>query len=266
MPSRILLAVMLTFGANAALRCGSSQPNGERRNPALASVPAASPEAAASRNTAAPPHTAERPTTPAEPARRRYALLALGDSLTDERVHGGGYLKYMAGRCPESRIDNFAKGGTMVNQMRRQFEAVSPPAGGYTHLLIFGGVNDLYSDLTAGRTVKKITQDLSSIYKRAHQQGMQVIAITVAPWGGFARFYNPQRAKATLELNRWIKDQQTSGAVDVVIDAHALLSCGDPERLCPDYEQRKNDGLHFNRAGHERLGQMLYQSVFQDCR
>ena len=42
----------------------------------------------------------------------------------------------------------------MVNQMRRRFDddVFGPGKPAYTHVIVFGGVNDLYSDLTAGRT------------------------------------------------------------------------------------------------------------------
>jgi lysophospholipase L1-like esterase len=155
----------------------------------------------------------------------------------------------------------------MVNQMRRRYEAqiLSRPSGTYTHLIVFGGVNDLYSDLTAGRSVAKISADLAYIYDSARARGMKVVAITVAPWGGFKRYYNDSRARTTRELNAWIGSRVAEGSVDFVVDAYALLSCGDAERLCDDYELRHKDGLHFNQAGHEKLGAAIYATAFSDC-
>jgi hypothetical protein len=71
--------------------------------------------------------------------------------------------------------------------MRRRFEAEGLPKlpGGFTELVVFGGVNDLYSDETAGRSVAKIQKDLSAIYAAGKRNGLRVIAFTVAPWGGF---------------------------------------------------------------------------------
>lgn len=191
----------------------------------------------------------------------------MGDSLTDPRSGGGGYLAYVKARCPESRFDNLGVGGEMVNQMRARFERdlFAPGKPRYSHLVLFGGVNDLYSDLTAGRVPAKISRDLTWMYARARDAGMRVIAINVAPWGGFSRYYNATRARATLELNDWIKSQQAAGAVDGVIDAYGLLSCGDPERLCPEYSRPHRDGLHFGRLGHEKLGQALYEQAFASC-
>ena len=77
---------------------------------------------------------------------------------------------------------------------------------------------------------------------------------------------NQRRSQATLELNSWIRDQFNAGTVDYVIDAYALLSCGRPEYLCPDYARPFKDGIHFGPAGHQKLGEALYERAFKDCR
>lgn len=201
-------------------------------------------------------------------SRRAYRVAALGDSLTDRRVGGGLYLARLQELCPESRFDHFGKGGDMVNQMRRRlpavFAAASSPETRYTHLVVFGGVNDLYSDLTAGRTVRKITADLEAIYDEARAQGLAVVAITVAPWGGFSRWFTPARAETTRELNAWIRARPAAGTVAHVVDAHELLGCGDS--LCEAYSKPHRDGLHFGPEGHRRLGEALHRTAFPDCR
>lgn len=240
------------------------------------SVPEAAPSASSATTTSPPAATHEgnaakeappEVSPPPSPApRRRYVIAALGDSLTDKRSGGGGYLDVVAQACPRSVIDNFGKGGDMVNQMRRRFERDLLPLAarrGYTDLVLYGGVNDLYSDETAQRTNDRIQADLSAIYEQARAAGMRVIAITVSPWGGFTRYFNPRRAENTRRLNAWIADQLTSGAVDRVVDSYTLLSCGDAERLCPDYAQR--DGLHLAAAGQRLLGQALLEAAFSDC-
>jgi len=191
----------------------------------------------------------------------------LGDSLTDVSSHGGGYVRYLEQRCPASRFLNLAKGGAMVNQMRRRFEQTlaNEPRGAFSHVVVFGGVNDLYSDETAGRTTTKIENDLTTLYAGARALGARVVAITVAPWGGFTRYFTPHRADTTRELNAWILAQTADGSVDVAVDAFALLSCGDPNRLCERYERAKSDGLHFGQAGHEALGALLYEREFHTC-
>jgi lysophospholipase L1-like esterase len=202
----------------------------------------------------APPKESLRP--------RRVA--ALGDSLTDSRSGGGGYLEVLRERC-KLEVDNFGRGGDMVNQMRRRFEReILPRASEYGALIVFGGVNDLYSDQTAGRTVSKIQDDLRAIYEQAKASGLSVIAITVAPWGGFTRYWNERRGRATLELNAWISSQ-VGASLTQVVDAHTLLACEPPERLCVEYERKPKDGLHFNQEAQRRLGDALVAAAFSSC-
>jgi lysophospholipase L1-like esterase len=229
---------------------------------ALSAVPPASafvPTPSSSTSPAAPP------TSRANAERRPCRVALIGDSLTDTRV-GGSYVKFLAARSPKSRFVNFAKGGAMVNQMKRQVDAMlADPEGSFTHLVVFGGVNDLYSDETAGRTVPKIEADLRALYAAGRARGLRVVAITVAPWGGFEKYYNARRGVTTRELNAWILAGTERGDVDVAVDAYTLLSCGDPERLCPRYTLAKNDGLHFGKLGHEMLGQALHDAEFVRC-
>ncbi|HET9929234.1 MAG TPA: SGNH/GDSL hydrolase family protein [Polyangiaceae bacterium] len=233
--------------------------------PAPAEAPAVLETAASS---PPPPVAAATPSASATPvSRKAHRVVVLGDSLSDPRVHGGHYLDGL-GACPGITIDNFAKGGFMVNQMRRRFESEVTPTltKDHTDLIVFGGVNDLYSDETAGRTVEKISADLTRIYDGAKAHGLRVIAITVAPWGGFTRYYNGRRGQATERLNAWIRQQQAEHRVDVVVDAAPLLACGDVERLCPEYEPPFHDGLHFGRLGHEKLSRALLDAAFAACR
>jgi lysophospholipase L1-like esterase len=206
------------------------------------------------------------------PAGQIYQVAAIGDSLTDVRSHGGKYLAYLRDRCPESRFDNYGKGGESVEMMRRRFVRdvighARSPKPAYTHVIVFGGVNDVLGDTMHGRTPKKIENDMDTMYGLAREAGIKVVGITVSPWGGYAQFYNPRRAAATREVNQWILAQWRLGKIDYAIDAYELLSCGDAEKLCADFEMRWiRDGLHFNQDAHARLGQSLHETVFSDCR
>jgi lysophospholipase L1-like esterase len=209
----------------------------------------------------------DRPQPAQSAPRQAYVVAAMGDSLTDARSGGGKFLAVLRKHCPNSRFDNYGKGGEMVNQMRRRFDAdmFSPGKPAYTHIIVFGGVNDLYSDLTAGRTPAKIAADLTWMYREAHDHGARVVALTVAPWGGFTRFFNEGRSRATLVLNEWILAQEPVHMVDAAVDTYGLLSCGDPTHLCPAYMPPFADGLHFGDQGHERLGEVLFAQVFANC-
>lgn len=247
---------------------------------ASAKTPSSSSAPAASANSAptalAILHSADVATAPSAPPAASVAtapsrsrrVVVLGDSLSDPSVGGGGYFRYLMSACPGVEVESLAKGGFMVNQMRRRFQEELAPRlpGGFDTIIVFGGVNDLYSDESAGRTVEKIQNDLTTIYRASKAAGLRVIALTVAPWGGFSRYYNPRRAEATLRLNAWLRSQITTGLVDVVIDTHPLLLCGDDaDRLCPDYQSPFRDGLHFGKVGQERIGRALVEQGFRDC-
>jgi lysophospholipase L1-like esterase len=231
--------------------------------PASAAPAAAGPAPSSAPSPSAPPSP---PVPPSSGAAARHRLVVLGDSLSDSKVNGGGYLQPLA-RCPNLEIENLARGGFMVNQMRRRFESQVLPRlpGAFDQILIFGGVNDLYSDETAGRTVEKISADLEKMYRASKAAGLRVIALTVAPWGGFHKYFNARRTASTLQLNAWIRAQRASGLVDVVLDTYPLLSCGNSEELCPDFVLPFKDGLHFGKGGHQKLGAALLNAAFPEC-
>ncbi len=275
--------VLLGTGASCGRPSESERATPTAAAPAPPKAPDAAPKSAladtltppapSSAAPSAPPATSSAtppaPSTALVPRSRRYVIAALGDSITDKRSHGGGYLDFVAKRCPASAIDNYGKGGDMTNQMRARLERDLLPRArerGYTHLVVFGGVNDLYSDLTAGRTNDRIESDLSAIYGRAHEYGMAVVAVTVAPWGGYSRYFDARRGENTRLLNAWMKARTEAGVVQHVVDAYALLACGDPELLCPEFEPPFHDGLHPGTKGHEVLGKALFETAFADCR
>jgi lysophospholipase L1-like esterase len=186
----------------------------------------------------------------------------LGDSLSDEQVGGGGFVRSLRRHCPNASFDNRAKGGFMVNQIRRRLEnEVLPEGQRYSHAIVFGGVNDLYSDQSAGRSLDKIEADLARIYQLLIARHVQVIAVTVTPWGDFKRWFTALRGQNTLSLNRWI----LSRADVTPVDAYPLLSCGDPQKLCPELAAPHKDGLHFGKLGHEKLAQALLDGPFSSC-
>jgi lysophospholipase L1-like esterase len=207
---------------------------------------------------AAPPARSGDPT--------RYVVAAFGDSLSDEKVGGGKYLAFLRERCPGSTFVSLGKGGAMVNQIRQRHREHlgAPDVPAYTHVLILGGVNDLYSDETAGRTPAKIENDLAAMYQLSRESHARVIAVTVAPWGGFSRYWTPKRQRETDTLNDWIRARPAASQVDHLIDASAILA-GDPRTiLCEGCGQK--DGLHWTRAGHEKIADALFQQIFSDCR
>jgi lysophospholipase L1-like esterase len=267
------IVLLLLCGTVLSACQRSSKPGKETTQPATSQEPTQalepvtnSPSHVHDAENNAPAHAAEPDVASA--AKKRYVVAALGDSITDARVGGGGYLKVLREKCPQSVFLNFGKGGDMTNQMRRRFELDIRPqvsAQQINTLLVYGGVNDLYSDLTADRKNERIEEDLSSIYRQAKASGLKVVAVTVSPWGGFAKYWNPRRGQNTKLLNSWIMGQVANGLIDKAVDSYAPLSCGDPEVLCAQYETRSHDGLHPGAEGHTILGQKLAQEAFADC-
>ena len=235
-----------------------------RSDPAVTAVAPSSSAAEVFARTEVPAPARPASAEPEPP--RPSSVLIVGDSLSDEARSGGGFVRLLRERCPHVTFDNRAKGGFMVNQMRRRLEQqILPEAGHYSHAIVFGGVNDLYSDQTAHRTLSRIEADLSSIYAALKARNVEVIAVTVTPWGGFARWHTPERAQSTLALNRWILEQAAQGTVAAALDAYPLLSCGVPTQLCPELAAPFEDGLHFGKLGHQKLGEALYELAFRGC-
>jgi lysophospholipase L1-like esterase len=218
----------------------------------------------------AAPATADKSAAPPPPAasKRTYVVAAMGDSLTDPKSHGGKYLDRLKEHCPKSRFDSYGKGGQMVNQMRKRFARDVLGEGGdgskpkYTHVLVLGGIGDILSNETAGRTAEKIETDLAKMYSLAKEQGVEVIALTLPPWGSF-QAYDPARHRMTLDVNDWIRKQPKAGTVTSVIDIYPLLSCGKQADLCEKYGWK--DRLHWSDAGHAVVGEALRKAIFSDC-
>ena len=259
MARRLLYALMRDtdqwLESHPAAACSTEPPQSPGQSPA-----AANQEAGAA--------AAETP-----PKRAYYRVAAIGDSLTAVRSRGGRYLDYLRRKCPKSRFDNYGVGGENVAQMRRRFqrEVVGDPRAKrrprYSHVIVFGGVNDLMNDVSGGRSTAKIIADLDAMYTMARRAGARVVGITVAPWGGLESHYNPRRAGAMREVNDWILAQAQAGKIDLALDSVQLLGCDDGEKLCESFELPWiRDGLHFNEAAHDKLGQALYDAKFSDCR
>lgn len=203
---------------------------------------------------------------------RRYVVAAIGDSLTDTRAGGGGYLAALRARCPESRFDAYGVGGQRTDHMRWRFgadlwgkNAPWPKKPKYSHVLVLGGVNDLASTSLFDARTERIQRNLSYMFRRGRENGLSVVALTVPPFGRL-RGFEDRRLEATARLNRWILDEAARGHVDHAVDINPLLSCGDPAVLCPTYRRFANDQIHWGKRGHETVGQALHRQVFSDCR
>jgi lysophospholipase L1-like esterase len=205
------------------------------------------------------------------PAQRPYVVAAIGDSLTDPRSHGGIYLEVLRQRCPKSRFESYGVGGNMANMMKRRFVrdvyGEDPPGKktadrpAWTHVIILGGLGDVISNLTAKRTAAAIQRDIGWMVDETHRRGAKALVLTLPPWAG-ANQYDGVRAQMARDVNTWILGE-TGKSIDASFDTRPVLSCGQPERLCAD--AAAPDGLHWSRAGQEKLGDALARGPFADC-
>ena len=112
----------------------------------------------------------------------------------------------------------------------------------------------------------RIQTDLTRIYELLRERSVTIVAVTVTPWGGFKRWYSPERGKNTISLNAWLLERAGKGEVAATVDAYPLLSCGEPEKLCPALAAPHKDGLHFGKLGQQKLAEALLSGPFQACR
>lgn len=204
----------------------------------------------------------------ASAATRRYVVAAIGDSLTDPRVGGGRYMKHLARLCPASRFDTYGVGGQQTVDMRARFAADifgggrKEPKTEYTHVIVLGGVNDLFGGTVGTERLARIEAQLGAMYREAHQHGIAVIALTVTPWGHTGSAHD--RA-VTATLNGWILDQAKQGSVEHAVDLSPLLVCGRTDTLCVPFRKTYDDQVHWNDLGHERVADAIHRVAFADC-
>ena len=204
--------------------------------------------------------------------RHRYVVAAIGDSITDAHVGGGKYLKDLEAHCPKSRFDNYGIGGQFVRNMLDRFDAdvFGEKRGAkarpgdrrkpdYTHVIVFGGVNDLISHPNDAM-LASAEQDLATMYAKARARGVRIVAMTIPMWAP----HNAHDVRMDEAFNRWILEQASGGDVKVV-DIRGPLVCEEQGTLCREYRRYPVDTVHWGARGHEVVADALWKSAFADC-
>ncbi len=174
-------------------------------------------------------------------------------------------------RCPDSRFDAYGVGGQQTSHMRWRFRqdvfgvGTTAAKPSYTHVIVFGGINDLAARHITPRALAEIEGNLAKMYGMAAARGLEVIAVALPPWGQ-SKFGKRPKAKATAVLNEWLSARAQTGQVDALVDVGADLACGSAMNLCPKYRKFPSDHVHWNAAGHRVLARHLFSQVFSDCR
>jgi lysophospholipase L1-like esterase len=173
-------------------------------------------------------------------------VLAVGDSFT-----AGPYPKMLEAILPEgSSVTAMGYSGQGAGVIHEKASSALG-SGDYDVVVILAGVNDLASN--RGATAAYL--HLVEMYFEAMNAGAVVVAVEVLPWGGTE--YGAQRLTETAELNRLI---QQSDNVDFVVDTQSM---GDGTgRLLKKYDN--GSGLHLNRAGNEKLAELVAAAVGQE--
>ncbi len=191
-------------------------------------------------------------------------VVAYGDSITAN----GGYVSFL-GQQNIGTVENKGTIGHTTYQLNNEYESTVANKG-YTDIIIFGGINDLYNEVSSGRSVsesvKRISSWLQSMYDSAHADGMRVIAATITSSKGYSTTYNGGVIEWTQkhydiqkQVNAWILSKPNN--VDAVVDVDSKLR--DPQdhaKLLDMYAS--NDKLHPNSAGQKIIGEAIYESAF----
>lgn len=136
-------------------------------------------------------------------------------------------------------------------------------------LIIMAGVNDLAS----GKKSSTIINNLKSMYAKAKNAGIRVIALTIIPWGSHkpADFgVNGRRVKRS----RWAPEYKkvndfirSSPLVDVVIDTEKFMGdTANPPALKKEFRRSNKpagDQLHPNARGQAFLGELIYKMALK---
>lgn len=123
---------------------------------------------------------------------------------------------------------------------------------GYTDIIVRAGRNDVYS----GRSLTSAQDNLRTIYEEARADGMRVVAVSMLPHKGYAR-YSDRTQAGTDALNAWL----AGAPADVFVNADAHLGDpADPQRLKPEYDG--GDHLHLSPDGRCALASFIAERAF----
>ncbi|MCA9373938.1 hypothetical protein KC725_02140 [Candidatus Peregrinibacteria bacterium] len=213
---------------------------------------------------------------------RKGKVFAIGDSLSHGFVPGLKDLD-VTHIHPQSRLNEKYPSsgqhtGTMIETLRYMLNNYD--CEGAT-LLIVGGSNDLFlRDEKDPLSIKKITDNLTKIYKMARAAGMKVVTSTLPPvayspqYSGrhgaryakehknldSAEQYNEELVQKWQALNKWIVDHEGSPeGPDKVVQVHKEFEDPTtPGKLRPDL-YGKGDGVHL--VNYSEMSQKLQEGL-----
>jgi lysophospholipase L1-like esterase len=193
------------------------------------------------------------------PMSRSITIVAMGDSTTagtpgwKSRVEappkGAGdetsqYAHWLMGAHPEWNVVNQGVNGERSDEILARFDrdvvGLAPAA-----VVIIAGVNDVYQ----GRSARQVIEQLTTMYERAKQKGIPIVAGTIIPYNTAT----PDQNARMREINEWIRQNAADDpGIEFVDTRRAAAATEDPDRLF-----ESPDGLHPSPAGYRRMAEAI---------
>lgn len=183
-------------------------------------------------------------------------LYVMGDSLTEQPTYPNALIGLVNGGGVNTpyKLSNKGIGGNTTAMMLSRFytDVLSDKSAKY--VVIWGGVNSVRADVSAAT----IESELQTMYTDAHNQGLIVIAVNIAPFKGFSISpgWTTTRQDVLDSVNSWIVT--TAKDVDYKIDVYSVLE-GATDTLNASYDG--GDHLHLSTAGYNLVANTIYNNV-----
>jgi lysophospholipase L1-like esterase len=192
----------------------------------------------------------------------RVTIVAIGDSTTagtpafqsprESPPTGRGdetsqYAYWLMKTHPGGNVINQGINGQRSDQIRARFDqdvVAQKPAV----VVIIAGVNDVYQ----GRPAQHVKDQLATMYARARDAGVGVVAGTIIP-------YNTATAEQNgriHEVNAWIRAQAEAGLVAFADTRAAVAAPGNADLLASS-----PDGLHPDADGYRRMAGTIAPAI-----
>lgn len=167
------------------------------------------------------------------------------DGEGDERSQFAYWLRLAH---PEWTVLNRGVNGERSDEIARRFSrdviAHSPAV-----VVIIAGVNDVYQ----GREAGQVTENLRSMYARARDARIAVVAGTIVP-------YNTATGRQNLQMravNEWIAGEAARDSNVIAVDTRrAVADPADADRLASS-----PDGLHPGTDGYRQMAEILAPAI-----
>ncbi len=202
--------------------------------------------------------------------KKQLSIACLGDSLTAGSPGFSGFSGWSGNpksqyeywleqlvqqKFPDAEVDivNFGVGGNTIWQMQYRFKRdVLRLMPAPDHVILMGGINDI---LGHGALAQEVIADYAELTTRFYDAGARLIAMEIAP-STVTRTY-VDRIK---EANAGIHDIASKRNAPVV-PIYAALQDASGSGLDPAFDI--GDGVHFNVAGYNRIGETIFASCLE---